>query len=91
VFTMPMRKGGSPAAFIARNLRIPRSALSYQRISASFFAISGVNKGNIYYSRCNSSPDHGQLHCIYLIYPASEKRSWDAIVTRISRTLQPLD
>lgn len=89
VFTMPKRKGNSPAAFIARNLRVPRASLHYERIAPNFFAISGINKANIYYSRCNASADRAVLHCIYLIYPAKEKRAWDGIVTRISRTLRP--
>jgi hypothetical protein len=90
VFTMPTPKGTSPAAFIARNLKVPESALHYERITPAFFAISGVRAGNVYYARCNASSDRSTLHCIYLTYPAKEKRAWDAAVTRISRTLRPL-
>ena len=90
VFTMAAKKSGSPAAFIARNLQVPRSALQYQRVARSFFALSGVHEQDIYYVRCNSSSDRSVLHCIYLIYPTAEKRAWDPIVTRISRTLRPL-
>jgi hypothetical protein len=39
----------------------------------------------IYYSRCNFSALHGgTIHCFDLVYPQSEKRAWDAIVTRIT-------
>ena len=90
VFTMKAEKSGSPAGFVARNLQVPRSALHYQRIAPRFFAISGIHESDIYYVRCNSaSSDRSTLHCIYLIYPTAEKRAWDPIVTRISRTLRP--
>ena len=87
---MKAEQGGSPAAFVARNLQVPRSALHYQRIAPTFFAISGFHDADIYYIRCNAASDRSTLHCIYLIYPAAEKRAWDPIVTRISRTLRPL-
>jgi len=90
VFTMKAEKSRSPAEFIARNLQVPRSALHYERVAPGFFAISGFHDADIYYVRCNSASDRTLLHCIYLIYPAAEKRAWDSIVTRISRTLRPL-
>jgi len=44
------------------------------------------------YSRCNfSSEAGGAIHCFDLVYPQAESRSWDAIVTRISRSLRPLE
>ena len=89
VFTMTAEKSGSPAAFIARNLQVPRAALHYQRIAPRFFALSGVHDQDIYYVRCNSGADRTILHCIYLIYPVADKQAWDPIVTRISRTLRP--
>jgi hypothetical protein len=90
VFTMKAEKSRSPAEFVARNLQVPRSALHYERVAPSFFAVSGFHDADIYYVRCNSGGDRSILHCIYLIYPAAEKRAWDPIVTRISRTLRPL-
>jgi hypothetical protein len=29
------------------------------------------------------------MQCIYLLYPQAETPAWDAIVTRISRSLRP--
>jgi hypothetical protein len=89
VFTIKAEKSGSPAAFVARNLKIPRAALDYRRVSAKFFALSGVRQGRISYIRCNEASGRSVLDCIYLIYPAAEKRAWDPIVTRISLTLRP--
>jgi hypothetical protein len=90
VFSMKATKGGSPAAFVARNLKVPRTALDYRRISSKFFALSGARQGQISYIRCNTGTVRSDLHCIYLIYPEAEKRAWDPIVTRISLTLRPL-
>lgn len=46
----------------------------------------------IFYSCCNfSSEMGGAVHCFDLVYPQHEQRAWDAIVTRISRSLRPLE
>src|SRR5262245_9218896 len=81
----------SPASFLRNHLRIPDGALSYRRVTSSFFAISAVDESTILYSRCNfSASGGGAIHCIDLRYPAREKRAWDGVVTRISRSLRPL-
>jgi hypothetical protein len=80
----------TPASFMRAYLTTPRGQLDYNRVTARFFAISGVNDDQIYYSRCNfPSGVSGPAHCIYLAYPKEEERRWDAIVTRISRSLRP--
>ena len=82
----------APATYLKRNYKAPRRAMDYVRVTRSFFAVSAVNQGTIYYSRCNfSRRSGGTVHCFDLKYPASEKRAWDGIVTRISRSLEPLD
>jgi hypothetical protein len=82
----------APATYLKRNYKAPRRAMDYVRVTRSFFAVSAVNQGTIYYSRCNFSRRFGgTVHCFDLKYPASEKRAWDGIVTRISRSLEPLD
>lgn len=84
--------GDTPASYLRNNLKLPRSALSYERVTRSFFAISTVREGSIYYSRCNFSADAGgAIHCIDLVYPQTERRAWDDVVTRISRSLRPLE
>ena len=56
------------------------------------FAISSEREGVIHYSRCNfSGRARGVIHCFDLMYPQEEKRSWDAVVTRISLSLRPLE
>jgi hypothetical protein len=40
--------------------------------------------------RCNCPRgSSGPMQCIYLLYPEAETRAWDAIITRISRSLRP--
>lgn len=82
--------GQTPAAYLKTNLRRPRSALDYERVTSSFFAISEETKDTIYYSRCNFSNNNRTIHCFDLVYPFREERVWDPIVTRLSRSLRPL-
>lgn len=91
VFAVHNPTRSSTAAFIARNLRVPTSTLHYERTTPSFFVVSGVHDNNIFYARCNASSDHAVFHCVNLVYPASDKRRWDPIVTRISRTLRTVE
>lgn len=91
VYSLPNPKGLSPAAFVRANFPARRSSLTYDRVSTDFFALSSRRDGMIVYLRCNFSyRPAGAMHCIDIRYPASEKRDWDAIVTRISRSLRPL-
>jgi hypothetical protein len=92
VYTRENEAGDTPASYLKNNLRTGRSALDYERVTRTFFAISSVRRGLIFYSRCNFSADAGgAIHCFDLVYPQEEKRAWDAVVTRISRSLRPLD
>jgi len=92
IYSRPNEAGENPATYLRRNLRVERSALDYVRITRSFFAISSEREGVILYSRCNfSGGARGVIHCFDLRYPQQEKRSWDAIVTRISLSLRPLE
>ena len=85
-------KGENPATYLRHNLRMDRAALDYVRIARSFFAISSERDGIILYSRCNfSSRARRAIHCFDLTYPQEEKRAWDAVVTRISLSLRPLE
>jgi len=92
VYARDNEAGDTPAGYVSKNLRVERGALDYQRIAPSFFAISMERDGLIYYSRCNFSRGGVRaIHCFDLIYPQAEKRAWDAVVTRISLSLRPLE
>ena len=82
----------TPASYLRKNLKVSRSTLDYERIAPSFFAISSVRQGSIFYSRCNFSSDAGgAIHCFDMVYPQEAKRAFDYVVTRISRSLRPLE
>ena len=92
IYARPNEAGENPKTYLKNNLRLERSALDYVRIARSFFAISSERDGVILYSRCNfSGGARGVIHCFDLKYPQEEKRSWDAVVTRISLSLRPLE
>src|SRR5213075_908388 len=75
--------GDSPASFLAKKHPPPR--IVYRRITPKFFVVSSFKGDKIWYDRCNFADRF--IHCVLINYPASEKREWDATVTRISRTL----
>ncbi|SFU49373.1 hypothetical protein SAMN05192541_102264 [Bradyrhizobium arachidis] len=75
--------GGSPRAFLAR--KNPPAGIIYKRVTPRFFVVSSIRRGKIWYDRCNFASRY--VHCVLINYPAAEKRQWDAIVTRISNTL----
>src|SRR5262249_14849393 len=64
----------TPASYLRKNLKSPRTALDYERVKPEFFAIAAVMRGSIYYSRCNFSHNTGRaIHCFDLKYPVQEK------------------
>jgi hypothetical protein len=92
IYARPNKAGETPRTYLRKHLRVNRSVLDYVRIARSFFAISSERDGVILYSRCNfSGGAGGTIHCFDLKYPQVEKRSWDAVVTRISLSLRPLE
>ena len=91
-FTRKSTRIENPARYVERNFKIPRQTIDYKSVTPTFFAISAVHAGEIYYSRCNfSRRPGGAIHCFDLRYPARDKRAWDPIVTRMSLSLRPLD
>lgn len=73
----------SPAAFLAKQR--PPAGIIYRRVTPDFFAVSSIRDGKIFYDRCNAAGRY--MNCVLINYPAAEKRQWDGVVTRISRTL----
>jgi hypothetical protein len=92
IYSSPNEADENPTTYLRHHLRMSLSTLDYVRITRSFFAISLEREGVILYSRCNfSGGARNAIHCFDLKYPQREKRSWDAIVTRISLSLRPLE
>jgi hypothetical protein len=80
----------TPAAYLKDHLKMPERAMDYRRVTRSFFAVSAETPDMIYYTRCNFAR-RGLMHCAEIKYPRAEKRAWDAIVTRVSLSLRPLE
>ena len=79
----------SPRSYVRKYLAVAKAKLDYTRITDRFFVVSGIASGRVFYSRCNYPyGSSGPMHCIYMLYPQAETRAWDAIVTRISRSLR---
>jgi hypothetical protein len=85
VRAIPNLEDDTPAAFLAKER--PPSGIVYKRVTPGFFVVSSFRNGKIWYNRCNRSA--GYMNCVLINYPASEKRQWDNIVTRISHSLTP--
>jgi hypothetical protein len=73
----------SPAAFLAR--KSPPPGIVYKRVTPDYFVVSSFRGQKIWYNRCNRAGD--LMNCVLINYPAAEKRDWDDVVTRISRSL----
>ena len=73
----------TPAAFLAK-MRPPRDIV-YRRVTPNFFVVSSIRNGLIWYDRCNFAGR--AVTCVLINYPATEKRAWDGVVTRISNSL----
>ena len=84
VQSVPNPGNDSPAKFLAR--KQPPAGISYKRITSDFFVVSSIRKDRIWYNRCNRG--NGTMNCVLINYPSEEKRQWDDVVTRISRTLR---
>ena len=68
---------------------IDGKGISFRRVTANFFAVSGVSDGAIFYQRCNFPLPGGDIvECFKVSYPASEKAAWNGIVGRLSRSLR---
>ena len=83
VQTLTNDQEDSPAGFLAK--KNPPQNVVYKKVTHRFFAISSFRNDKIWYNRCNFAAR--LVTCVLISYPASEKRQWDGIVTRISNTL----
>ena len=88
IFSFPNERNESPAQFIKRVIVDDRRRLAYERVTSNFFVFSAAENNLILYRRCNFARD-GNVHCIDLRYPRSEKLAWDDVVSRISASLRP--
>jgi hypothetical protein len=77
----------TPQGYVKRNDEL--NSATYKRVTSEFYVVSGTTGADIYYDRCNfPAKNNDVLNCIHTTYPAREKALWDAIVTRISKSLR---
>jgi len=81
--SIPNEGDDPPAVFLAK--RNPPPGIAYKRVAPRFFVVSSYRGDKIWYNRCNFARHF--VNCVLINYPASEKRLWDRVVTRISNTL----
>lgn len=80
--------GDSPQGYVEKYVA-PDGGISYRQITARYFAVSGLRKGDIFYRRCNFSPARNDvIDCFEATYPESDKAAMDAVVARLSRSLR---
>ena len=84
VQSVPNPENDSPATFLTK--KRPPAGIIYKRITSDFFVVSSIRNDRIWYNRCNRG--NGTMNCVLINYPSEEKRQWDDVVTRISRTLR---
>ena len=100
VFSTPDRRARLRLfGFVNTRNQTPRSHLAgipeyraerfhYVRTTPRFFVASAARGDMILYRRCNfSARADRRVGCLQLEYPRTEKRAWDNVVTRISRSL----
>ncbi len=85
VFTLANERRESPIDFIRRAVTDEREHLAYKRVSNRFFVFSDARGDLILYRRCNFAGL--EIRCFDIRYPRSEKRAFDAAVTRMSYSL----
>jgi hypothetical protein len=88
VFGFANDERDTPARYLKRIARPGEANFTYVRTTGRFFVASGTRDGMIFYRRCNFAGGNGQVGCLQLDYPRAEKRAFDAVVTRISRSLR---
>ena len=68
---------------------VDKTGVTYKHITRRSYVASGQRGGGIFYERCNFRPgDRATVDCFALTYPEGEKKTWDAIVARISKSLR---
>jgi hypothetical protein len=65
--------------------------LTYNRTRTDFVVLSGHRGANIFYTKVAVSSDRRSACIVEITYPRAQKKAFDRIVTRMSRSLRSLD
>lgn len=78
----------TPAGYFERV--VDKDGITYRSLTKTYYVVSGQRGADIFYERCNfRKGDRATVDCFEITYPAREKTAWDAIVSRISKSLRP--
>ena len=90
VYSQRNSQRDTPASYLRKNFSFPRSGRDLRADHPRFLrGLGSAGTDKIFYSRCNVSAIGGTLYCFDMQFPAAERAAWDAIVTRMSRSLRP--
>lgn len=67
------------------------SEIVYERTKSEFLVLSGIRDKKIFYSKIAVSPNNKNICVLHIVYPRKDKRKFDAIVTRMSRSFTATD
>ena len=77
----------TPTSYVER--LVEKNGVTYKKVAKTYYVVSGLRGADIFYERCNfRKGDTAPIDCFQITYPAREKAAWDAIVTRISKSLR---
>src|SRR5579883_142709 len=80
--------GDSPQRYVEQYVE-PDGGITYRQITARYYVVSGLRKGDIFYQRCNfPTPPDDVIICFEATYPPADKAAMDAVVARLSRSLR---
>jgi hypothetical protein len=80
--------GDSPQHYVDEYIERD-GGITYRQITARYFVVSGVRKGDIFYQRCNFPvPPDDVIACFQATYPPADKAAMDAVVARLGRSLR---
>ena len=80
-------EGNSPQSYVQSNVDL--NGVSYRRVTADFYVVSGTREGEIFYERCNFPADRdGVIDCLNVTYPVGNKVALNPVVARLSQSLR---
>jgi hypothetical protein len=88
---MPNRSGETLASYRAFVLQRSYSgaALDYAPVRATWFVLSGVKDGIMFYERINLVCEGRYIYGWQMTYPAAESHRWDRVVEAVHRSYRP--
>ena len=65
------------------------AAIDYAPVRGKWFVLSGMRDGNMFYERVTFTCGGRIINSWAMVYPASERRTYDRVVERVARSYAP--